>query len=96
LPEAYQNLVYSNLCFNEKEIPVHKDKHDGFETIYVYVCEDDGKGNYYGSLATDWQRWEYSLNMVRGKKNWFIIESLPNDFMDNPTKYLPQQPVQGK
>ena len=90
-PEGEQNLVPDKLCFGEWEIPVHKGKQHDFDRIYVYVSEDDGKSNYYGSVTPDWHQWEYSLNIVRGKDHWAIIESLPNDFMDNPAKYLPKQ-----
>ena len=69
---------------------MHKGKQHGFDKIYVYATEDDGKSNYYGSLTQNWRRWDYSLNMACGKDHWVIIESLPNDFMDNPAKYLPQ------
>jgi len=91
-----QNLVPQNLCFNEWEIPVHEGKQHGFDKIFVYVSDDGGESNYYGSLAKTWRRWDYSLNMVRGKDHWAIIDSLPNDFMDNPAKYLPGQAVQKK
>ena len=95
MPEGYQNLVAEHLCFNEWNIPIHKG-HQDFDKIYVYANEDDGTSNYYGSLAVEWRRWEYSLNLVRGKDRWFIIESLPNDFMDNPSKYVPQHRGQAK
>jgi tetratricopeptide (TPR) repeat protein len=96
-PDGCQNLV-GNWCFSE-DLSVHKDRHDGFDKIYVYACHDDGMGgecSYAGSLMSDWRRWDYSLNMVRGKDHWVIIESLPNDFMDNPAKYLSGQTVQKK
>ncbi len=96
LPEGCQNLVPDRLCFGEWEIPVHSGKSHHFDKIYVYVSEDDGMSNYFGSVTPDWHRWEYSLNIVRGRDHWAIIESPPNDFMDNPVKYLPQQPVQAK
>jgi len=75
---------------------VHKGKQHNFDKIYVYVSDEGGESNYYGSLAQTWRRWDYSLNMVRGKDHWAIIDSLPNDFMDNPAKYLPRQAVQKK
>jgi tetratricopeptide (TPR) repeat protein len=93
-PEGCQNLVPENDLFGDVLLHVGK-KHE-FDKIYVYVCEDDGKSNYFGSLATDWRRWDYSLNVVRGKDHWAIVESLPNDFMDNPAKYLPGRAVQKK
>jgi hypothetical protein len=94
-PEGeWQNLVSENNLFGD--VPLHEGKQHEFDKIYVYVSEDDGKSNYFGSVATNWRRWDYSLNIFRGKDHWAIIESLPNDFMDHPTKYLPQQPVQRK
>mgnify|MGYP000858048677 CR=1 FL=1 len=89
LPEIWQNLVGDH-CFPEA-LAVHKGHHDGFDKIYVYACHDegmDGKCSYVGSLMTNWRRWTYSLNVVRGGDHWAIIENLPNDFMDNPGKYL--------
>jgi hypothetical protein len=94
-PEC-QNLVPQNLCFNEWEIPLHRDRQHEFDRVYVYVSDDGGKSNYFGSAATDWRRWEYSLNVYRGKHYWVIIESLPNDFMDNPDEYVPQQEARSK
>jgi Flp pilus assembly protein TadD len=94
-PKGYQNLVVESLCFHEWQIPLHNGQHE-FDKIYVYANEDTGKSNYYGSLATDWRRWVYSLNMFRGRDHWVIIESLPNDFMDNPSKYLPQPATNSK
>jgi hypothetical protein len=96
MPRGYQNLVAEHRCFNESVIPIHKGEQHGFDRIYVYVNDDEGKSNYYGSLATEWRRWEYSLNLVQGKDHWSIIESLPNDFMDNSTKYVPQRQGQTK
>jgi len=90
-PEGYQNLVATHLCFHEWEIPVHKGKKHDFDKIFVYVSDDGGESNYYGSLAKTWRRWDYSLNVIRGKDCWAIIESLPNDFMNNPAKYLPER-----
>ena len=81
-----QNLVGQN---EFGEIPLYGGQHD-FNKIFVYVSEDDGKGTYFGVAGTNWKRWEYSLNILRGKDQWTIIESLPNDFMDNQSKYLPQ------
>jgi tetratricopeptide (TPR) repeat protein len=91
---APQNLVGK---YRSDNLPVHKDTHAGFDNIYVYVCEDDGKDFcYVGSSMTDWRRWEYSLNIFRGKDHWAIIEDLPNDFMDHPEKYLPGRAARGK
>jgi len=95
-PEGCQNLVPEKLCFNEWKTPVHEGKQHGFDAIYVYVSESDGKSNYVGSATPDWRRWKYSLNMVRGKDHWAIIEGLPNDFMDNPAKYGGQRAVESK
>ena len=92
-PEMAQNLV-GNTCLS---LSVHKDDHNGFDKIFVYACDDSGKStSYCGSLMSDWRRWDYSLNIVRGKDYWVIIETLPNDFMDNPAKYLPGRAVQKK
>ncbi|MCE5267519.1 MAG: tetratricopeptide repeat protein [Planctomycetaceae bacterium] len=91
-PDTCQNLV-GDTCFPET-LTVHAGHHDGFDKISVYACHDegmDGKCSYAGSLMSDWRRWDYSLNMIRGKDHWVIIESLPNDFMDNPSKYLPRR-----
>lgn len=97
LSDMMQNLV-GEWCFPEV-LAVHRDHHDGFDKIYVYACHDEGMGgecSYAESLMSDWRRWDYSLNMVRGKDRWVIFGSLPNDFMDNPAKYLPGQTVQKK
>jgi len=92
-PGECQNLVKLNDLFGD--IAVHEGKSDRFDRIYVYVCEDDGKNNYYGEAGTEWKRWEYSLNVCRGQDRWAIIECLPNDFVDNLAKYVsrPTTPV---
>jgi len=81
-----QNLVGSN---EWRDIPLYDGQHD-FDRIFVYVSEDDGKSIYFGTAGTDWKRWEYSLNIIRGKDQWTVIETLPNDLVDKPAKYLPQ------
>jgi hypothetical protein len=105
--ERYQNLVPDRMCFNDNRYPVHDPKklwgvndyllslHDGrqleFDTIHVYVVENRTGTNYDSSLAKTWRRWTYSLNLYRDEDHWVIIDSLPNDLMDNQTKYLTQQ-----
>ena len=88
-PELMQNLVKHNDQFGD--VPLYEGQQHDFDKIFVYVCEDDGKSNYFGLAGTKWKRWEYSLNIVRNKDHWAIIEHLPNDFTDNPNKYLSQQ-----
>jgi hypothetical protein len=83
-----QNLVSDGLLFGSWKIPVHSDKKLEFDRLYVYMCEDDGSSNYYGTAGTKWKRWEYSLNIEKGTDVWVFIGSLPNDLVDNPAKYL--------
>ena len=97
---APQNLTGMGRHMSD-DLPVHRDNHAGFDGIYVYVCEDDGENSGPGGPVSyanpsDWRRWEYSLNIFRGKDHWAIIESLPNDFMDHPDKYLPGRAARGK
>ena len=82
-----QNLVGQN---EWGEIPLYEGQQHDFDRICVYVSEDDGKSIYFGTAGTDWKRWEYSLNITRGKEQWTVIETLPNDLVDNPAKYVPQ------
>jgi hypothetical protein len=96
IPKNLQNLVPDKLGFKEWQIPVHQGKQHEFDKIFVYASEDVGNSNYSDSLAKNWRRWTYSLNMTRGKDHWTIIENLLNDFMENPGKYLPQPQVRDK
>ena len=80
-PRGYQNLVAIN-CPIDAEI--HRDKKHRFDRIRVYVSEDDGQGAYVEGAGWNWHRWQYSLNVNRKRDHWWIIEVLPNDFMDSP------------
>ena len=75
-----QNLVGQN---EWGKIPLYEGQHD-FDRIFVYVSEDDGKSIYHP--ATLFRRWEYSLNIIRGKEQWTAIETLPNDLVDESSK----------
>lgn len=79
-PEGHQNLVGENV---KVQTHLFKGQKTGFDRIWVYVNEDDGRSTYYGETGWRWHRWIYSLNMDRGKRFWAIIETLPNDFMDS-------------
>jgi hypothetical protein len=78
-PKGYQNLVALRCPI---ETDLHKGKAYGFDRVWVYVSEDDGR-------ATKWHRWTYSINVNRGKHYWVIIEQLPNDFVDS-SRYDPK------
>ena len=65
------------------ETDLFKGKVTGFDRIWVYVSEDDGKNTYFEDAGRNWHRWTYSLHIVQGTKHWAIIEELPNDFMDS-------------
>ena len=80
LPPMAQNLVAQPCVQTE----LFKGKPTGFEKVWVYVAEDDGRNTYFEDAGTKWHRWTYSLNIERGGSHWVIIEQLPNDFMDSP------------
>jgi hypothetical protein len=80
-PVGYQNLVALKCPI---DVQLHKGIPHEFDRIWVYVSEDDGRGKYYGGAGWNWHRWKYSLNVVRKRSLWAIIEELPNDFMDSP------------
>jgi len=77
-PEGYQNLVGNHIY----ESTLHTNINHDFDTIYVYVCEDKGTHTYSDGVRKRWTRWDYSLNFQISNDWWVVIESLPNDFMD--------------
>ncbi|HEX5219918.1 MAG TPA: hypothetical protein VFZ59_10145 [Verrucomicrobiae bacterium] len=79
-PPLWQNLV-AQPCV---ETELFKGKTTGFDKVWVYVGEDDGRNTYFEETGTRWHRWTYSLNIERAGSQWVIIEQLPNDFMDSP------------
>jgi hypothetical protein len=85
-PDGHQNLV-AYKCPVETDL--HKQRARGFDRVWVYVSEDDGRGTYQDESAAKWHRWTYSLNVERGSRRWVIIEPLPNDFMDS-SRYDPR------
>jgi len=85
-PEGYQNLV-AHRCPVESDL--HKRRAHGFDRVWVYVSEDDGRATYFEEAGTKWHRWKYSINVRRGKRHWVIIEQLPNDFVDS-SRYDPK------
>jgi hypothetical protein len=89
-PSDYQNLVPVKFA---GETDIHNARAAGFDRIWVYLSQDDGKDTeYVGTAGTDWHRWKYSLNMKRGMTYWVIMGVLPNDFMDSD-KYKPSEPA---
>ena len=86
-PRGSQNFVAMNRVF---EGELHAGKSHGFDIVWVYVDQDDGRGRYIESAGWDWHRWTCSLNVHRKRDHWEIIELLPNDFMDSP-KYATRE-----
>lgn len=85
-PKNHQNLVALN-CPVEADL--HKGGAHGFDRIWVYVSEDNGQGTYIESAGSNWHRWTYSINVMRGTRHWVIVENLPNDFVDS-SRYDPK------
>ena len=85
-PKNHQNLVALN-CPVETDL--HKGRVHDFDRIWVYVSEDNGRGTYIESVRSNWHRWTYSINLMRGKRHWVIFEDLPNDFVDS-SRYDPK------
>jgi hypothetical protein len=76
-----QNLVGPFLF--GKFFYLYKGESGDFDSVYVYVVEDDyRKGIYHNSLIKDYRRWSYSFNISKGKTHWVVIDDLPNDIME--------------
>ena len=71
------------------EADLHKGKAHGFDRVWVYVSEDNGRNTYFEETGRKWHRWTYSVNVESDKRHWVIIEQLPNDFVDSP-RYDPK------
>jgi hypothetical protein len=79
-PELWQNLVSKNTVL---QMDLYKAESTGFDRVWVYVDQDDGKNTYFEEAGRNWRRWTYSLNVRKGARDWVIIEELPKDFMDS-------------
>ena len=61
-PELAQNLVPVKTVL---EMDLYQGERTGFDRVWVYVSQDDGKGGTYSEGAgRNWHRWSYSLNIV--------------------------------
>lgn len=80
-PELMQNLVAVHTVV---ETDLYPATGTGFDRIWVYVSQDDGTNkSYWEDAGRNWHRWQYSLNIDKGAKDWVIGGALPNDFMDS-------------